>query len=465
MTKPRPTSADPALAAALAALQRQDHGTARDALVTAWQARRSPVLAELIDVLDLRAPDALTAQLAAIIRPRVVTTHVAFAKVAELDDPRVATFALHALAQLPFTTPTARDFLEDLIGTVERLADSRLVGRADAIRAAVRTRINPLAIRTRIVARVDGTIARLPVLAEPNPEERALETAIAAQLEPLRKSTRSAESLLADIYAHPEDDGPRLVYADLLLERGDPRGELITLQLARSRDPAAPPPTQREVDLLKKHGRTWLGALVPALSWGRGYSTTEFRRGFVAAADIIQSVHKKLEPIRADPAWNTVEQLDGEWPNDLLATAPLNGLQVIDRSMAGGTLAELAARRPTPLAAVTILRLSDLTIDPVTLQRMFPALRTVRMHREVPGATELAILATFGVQRVEITHNVVGAMALTEAQDEFSAQVSAVIGSPAPIAELSLSIPYTRYADAGDTLTLRRGADGRFELV
>jgi uncharacterized protein (TIGR02996 family) len=35
---------------------------------------------------------------------------------------------------------------------------------------------------------------------------------------------------LAEIIAHPDDDGPRLVYADWLLERGDPYGELIQIE-------------------------------------------------------------------------------------------------------------------------------------------------------------------------------------------------------------------------------------------
>src|SRR5262249_20747125 len=37
--------------------------------------------------------------------------------------------------------------------------------------------------------------------------------------------------LLAAVYAAPADDAPRAIYADWLQERGDPRGELIALQL------------------------------------------------------------------------------------------------------------------------------------------------------------------------------------------------------------------------------------------
>lgn len=41
----------------------------------------------------------------------------------------------------------------------------------------------------------------------------------------------NAEALLATIREHPDLDGPRLVYADWLEERGDPRGEFIRVQL------------------------------------------------------------------------------------------------------------------------------------------------------------------------------------------------------------------------------------------
>jgi uncharacterized protein (TIGR02996 family) len=46
------------------------------------------------------------------------------------------------------------------------------------------------------------------------------------------------KALLQEILAHPDDDAPRLVYADLLLTAGDPRGELIAvraLNLANTR--------------------------------------------------------------------------------------------------------------------------------------------------------------------------------------------------------------------------------------
>ena len=41
-----------------------------------------------------------------------------------------------------------------------------------------------------------------------------------------------AEAFLQRIRAFPDDDAPRLVFADWLDEQGDPRGEFIRVQIA-----------------------------------------------------------------------------------------------------------------------------------------------------------------------------------------------------------------------------------------
>jgi uncharacterized protein (TIGR02996 family) len=42
------------------------------------------------------------------------------------------------------------------------------------------------------------------------------------------------DDLIRAIIEDPDDDGPRLVYADFLDERNDPRGELIRVQCERA---------------------------------------------------------------------------------------------------------------------------------------------------------------------------------------------------------------------------------------
>jgi uncharacterized protein (TIGR02996 family) len=87
------------------------------------------------------------------------------------------------------------------------------------------------------------------------------------------------EAFLQAIGEQPEDDLPRLVYADWLTDRGDPRGEFIHTQCLLARlaedDPRRPELEARERDLLARHQEEWLGQVWPLVSrW-------TFRRGFL----------------------------------------------------------------------------------------------------------------------------------------------------------------------------------------
>jgi uncharacterized protein (TIGR02996 family) len=91
----------------------------------------------------------------------------------------------------------------------------------------------------------------------------------------------SAEELafLAGIRDQPDDDGPRLIFADWLDERGDPRGEFIRLQCALAclpdDDPRFEALHMRATDLLDLHKAAWTEKLQGLAS---GF---EFRRGLL----------------------------------------------------------------------------------------------------------------------------------------------------------------------------------------
>jgi uncharacterized protein (TIGR02996 family) len=92
-------------------------------------------------------------------------------------------------------------------------------------------------------------------------------------------SAAYADAFLRDILDAPEDDVPRLVYADWLEEQGDAeRAEFIRVQieLARPGPVAARAALERrERELLEAHGDEWAAPLAPLVSeW-------VFRRGFV----------------------------------------------------------------------------------------------------------------------------------------------------------------------------------------
>src|SRR5690242_1443256 len=92
--------------------------------------------------------------------------------------------------------------------------------------------------------------------------------------------TPDEEAFLRAICENPDDDLPRLVYADWLDERGDPRGEFIRVQIGLWRGAGGAPGTaggaERERELLFRHRSAWLGRLGINL---RGDAV--FARGFV----------------------------------------------------------------------------------------------------------------------------------------------------------------------------------------
>jgi len=81
------------------------------------------------------------------------------------------------------------------------------------------------------------------------------------------------------IIAAPDDDTPRLVYADWLEERGDQRGEFIRVQCELARlpdeDPRRVEMQSRERVLLEEHEEQWVSSLKGLVSNWR------FHRGFV----------------------------------------------------------------------------------------------------------------------------------------------------------------------------------------
>jgi uncharacterized protein (TIGR02996 family) len=97
------------------------------------------------------------------------------------------------------------------------------------------------------------------------------------------------EAFMAAIRASPDDDWLRLVYADWLEERGDPRGEFIRVQLALARLPEHEERwaelAAREQDLLQRHQAKWARPFEP-FTYRR-----VFRRGLVEAVELHDPCH------------------------------------------------------------------------------------------------------------------------------------------------------------------------------
>jgi len=92
----------------------------------------------------------------------------------------------------------------------------------------------------------------------------------------------TSEAFLSDIIEHPDDDAPRLIYADWLDDNDDPtRAEFIRVQCAlAAAEPDAPGREAleaRERELLGKHWQRWLA---PLPAWVRARKMS-FQRGFI----------------------------------------------------------------------------------------------------------------------------------------------------------------------------------------
>ncbi len=204
-------------------------------------------------------------------RERVLRERVAALRAFPLD-PRIATAMLDLLRRAPWS---GDDVYAPLLDLVVHTGDPRAATALERLHAEPTTRKGWM--RRWLAQAIPPAIAALRVL----PVERV---AIAARMAPSpaasATTTANQATLLAEVLAAPHDDGPREVLADFLLERQEPRGEFITLQLAAARGTGTAKGLQRIGSLLRRHEAEWLGPLTLVLS-GR-----EFRRGFLDSAAV-----------------------------------------------------------------------------------------------------------------------------------------------------------------------------------
>jgi uncharacterized protein (TIGR02996 family) len=133
------------------------------------------------------------------------------------------------------------------------------------------------------------------------------------------------DAFLRAIREDPEDDTPRLVYADWLEERGDPRGEFIRVQCRLARTAPGDKRAalqQHERRLLERHQDEWLGSLRPLLT---GWT---FRRGFLDAMTVPAAIY--LRPVTF-PRPDTVRRVEVDLNG---FEVPANALEFVPESVA-----------------------------------------------------------------------------------------------------------------------------------
>jgi uncharacterized protein (TIGR02996 family) len=162
-------------------------------------------------------------------------------------------------------------------------------------------------------------------MAKPKPKSKPKSKPPAKKRQPAGSSP-AQDALLEAILADPTDDRARLVYADALQDLGDPRGELVALQISGGKSAEA-----RAKQLLEKHRKTWqdFGAKGARYTWARGFIDR-----VAAKASVL---------IAAGPR--------------MFELHPVRDLRIHD----SGAKAPLAAILEFPLRCVTHLQVNDLT--------------------------------------------------------------------------------------------------------
>lgn len=387
---------------------------ALEAMLDAWRLRRVPALANLIDVLS----DALTSALprfeartrkgvqglwldlanerrdvdvgrllAVFPTPPWVAVGQRIERLAQLDDPRVARAFTLFFQNLPTVGGIGSARWTMLFSALERMKDVRsrsaLEARANVAdpRVIVTEQLLPLARRVLASLPEDPTtaddIAQVhelaglvkAVLQSPLPSAKALLDDTSRP----RRPTSEAE-LLQLIYESPEDDTPRLVYGDWLQEQGDPRAELLMLQLKPKQTTKEQQQARR---LLRTYGRGWLGPLEPAIP----QRTEVFHRGFVSEARVTFATEHQRAALLGHPAWNTFTSLyvGGSVDGEFLEKTELRGLESL-RFVALRELEQLE-RRTWPLRRLRKLGLARDALHGlrVVQPKVFPLLRDLEL--------------------------------------------------------------------------------------
>jgi uncharacterized protein (TIGR02996 family) len=205
------------------------------------------------------------------------------------------------------------------------------------------------------------------------------------------------DAFLRAVIDNPEDDLPRLVYADWLDEHGDPeRAEFVRVQCAMARPPMSKADFERwfsrSQELLSVHRERWLGPLAEFVEW------SWFRRGFVYTI----TLNAAALLARAEAIWRTAPiqrvVLKNAWEvTDRLATCVhlgrLTGLSLDNNRLAADEV-------DTLLTSPYLARLQTLDLG----GNLFGTETVVRLSNTP---------ALSGLRELDLSHNDVGARGVT----------------------------------------------------
>ncbi|MFO0552120.1 MAG: TIGR02996 domain-containing protein [Polyangiaceae bacterium] len=255
-----------------------------------------------------------------------------------VPDPRITDTIVSILDKPPYNAGASRTgrFWTRVFQLLSALGDPAIAPHLERwpLHWQSKARLTPTEAQT-LAERLDRTRKRMALPAAPTLGERE-RAALASLVASLSSATSSSDDdlgrgLLEAVYADPGPDEPRAVYADWLVRRGDPWGELINLQLTQASASAPAGTASRVAELVAAHSRRILGPLYERVK----RSSLTFERGFLDVCEPVQGVTN-------DPAWATVGTLVGAAPD-----ARMKRLHTLIRQ-SNATLSALEKLDPPP---------------------------------------------------------------------------------------------------------------------
>ena len=302
----------------------------------AWRASRSPIYADLVDRIALRCPSEpvprervqrwwmqraksydpvlaipLLANAADLARRNAGNEKRLFERIDVLvkwpDDPRVARvlarWFVSSVGWMYAHDKQTPIFYKQIAASLVVLRDTRVIPELEQALAEPRgLTVGLRELQTILATQTIDALASVALVTVP------LEIASWVPAPAIEPATHDERTLWLDA---AESDGARLVLADFLLERGDRRGEIITLACTGDADNM-----KRSSALLHEHWERWMGEL--ALVLDRGFCT--FSGGLLDVASVgvygtpewaYPKVvgHRELSTIRTvRPGWNASER-------------------------------------------------------------------------------------------------------------------------------------------------------------
>jgi uncharacterized protein (TIGR02996 family) len=226
-------------------------------------------------------------------------------------DPRASAILVRLIESPPngYRGWNAQRFWRAVVDWIADIKDLRALGELEALATAYREARGSM-INEYLPAMLDSAIAQIK-----RAESAAIDQEWRAVLDAIRApaADRSAERLIAQVYREPDDLELRAVLGDLLQAQGDPRGEFIALQLSERTTRGK----KRERELVREHGRAWLGGIEPVIH----KAGVLFEGGFLAKARAGIRDSRRSEAAVGRPEWATVHTLDVEpWEHESVAS-------------------------------------------------------------------------------------------------------------------------------------------------